>query len=78
MRVSSFEAGLKCFSIFQNMLKEAFEQLWPRWPEGTQGQRLVDASVDSNVNKLADVLWSPSSSYLVCFSSIAFSHLHGA
>lgn len=43
-----------------------FDAYWPDWPEGAQGNTLVDISVGCSFNHLIDLLWGDGSHFQVC------------
>jgi len=46
----------------------SFDEYWPYWPEGVQGDPLVDMWYQCDFSNFVDTLWSPDSAFLVTLS----------
>ncbi len=41
------------------------DEVWPEWPQGAKGQRMVDTEVACSPDELFLLLWEPNSPYVV-------------
>ena len=54
------------------MTGETFEEHWPRYPSDGSGHKLMDLTVECDVDKLFKLQWDSSSEFLVRVTSSIF------